>query len=51
MNIWDILALTAVAASLFFALRTMRRRKKQGGCSACGGGCSCCCGKCARGQQ
>ncbi len=39
MNIWDILILAAVAAAIVLALRTLRGKKKSGGCSCGCGGC------------
>ena len=38
MNIWDILILCAVGAAVVVAVRTLRGKGKQGGCSCgCGG--------------
>lgn len=41
MNLSDYLILLAIAALLFFAVRYLRRVKKQGGCAGCSGGSGC----------
>ena len=40
MNIWDILILCAVGAAVAAAVRTLRGKGKQGGCSCGCGGCT-----------
>jgi len=47
MNLFDYLIILAVALLLFFAVRYLRRVKKQGGCAGCSGcsgrsGCASC---------
>ena len=44
MNLWDYLILAAVVIAVVFALRRMRRTRKNGGC---GCGCDGCDRRCA----
>jgi hypothetical protein len=44
MNIWDILILALIAAAVFIAARTWRKKSARGGCSC---GCSECTKNCA----
>ena len=45
MNIWDIVITFAIAAVLFFAIRAVGKRRKNG--SSCGCGCADCSAPCA----
>ncbi len=40
MNIWDILILLIIGGAVTLALRTLRGKKKNGGCSCGCGGCA-----------
>lgn len=41
MNPADVLILLLIGVLLFFAVRFLRRSKKQGGCPGCGGCAAC----------
>ncbi len=42
MSPLDYIILAVLAIALFFALRSMIRRKRSGGCIGCSGNCSAC---------
>ena len=50
MSVPDIIILAAVAAGLFFAVRSIVRQKKRGGCAGCPG-CSGDCSSCGRQEK
>ena len=47
MSFGDFFILAAVAAGIFFAVRSMIRQRKSGGCVGCSG-CTGCSGNCAK---
>ncbi len=42
MSVWDYLVLAAVVLAVFFAVRSIVKRRKKGGCAGCSGNCSAC---------
>ena len=42
MKLLDILIILAAAAGVFFAVRSIVRARKKGGCAGCGGNCAGC---------
>ena len=42
MSVWDYLVLAAVVLVVFFAIRSIVKRRKKGGCAGCSGNCSAC---------